>query len=184
MSVAVLVGASLTLLSAAVAVWMAVRALRIVRQVRNARIVTCPETGHPAGVAIDVRHAVVSGLAAHAPDIRLRACSRWSERGRCDEPCVWEAADPGSTARALVERALIGKACVVCGKRFERVAFLDHYAALLQPDRTTIEWPQIPAEHLRESLLRQPPVCWDCHVVETFRRRYPDLVTDRPWNRA
>ena len=48
----------------------------------------------------------------------------------------------------MVERALIGKACVFCGKRLERVAFLDHYVALLQPDRTTVEWPQIPAERL------------------------------------
>jgi hypothetical protein len=135
-------------------------------------------------VAIDVRHAVVSGLAAHAPDVRLRACSRWSERGRCDEACVWEAADPGSTTRAIVEHALIGKSCVFCGKRLERVSFLDHYAALLQSDRTTVEWPQIPAERLRESLIAPQPVCWDCHVAEVFRRKYPELVTDRPWPRA
>jgi hypothetical protein len=163
---------------------MAVRALRIARQMRGARVVSCPETGHLAGVAIDVRHAVASGLIGHAPHVRLCACSRWSERGRCDEPCAWEAADPGSTTRAIVERALTGKACVFCGKRLEGVAFLDHYVALLQPDLTTIEWPQIPAERLRESLINQPPVCWNCHVAETFRRRYPELVTDRPWIRA
>jgi hypothetical protein len=174
----------LALLSAAIAVWTAVRALRIAAQVRGARVVTCPETGRPAGVAIDVRHAVRSGLGAHAPGLRLRACSRWSERGHCDELCVWEAADPGSTTQAIVERALAGKGCVFCGKRLERVAFLDHYAALLQPDRTTIEWPQIPVDRLRESLATQQPVCWDCHVAETFRRRYPELVTDRPWIRA
>ena len=180
----ILVVVALALLSAAVAIWTAVRALRIARQVRNPRVVTCPETGHPASVAIDVRHAVVSGLAAHAPDVRLRACSRWSERGRCDEACVWEAADSGSTTRAIVERALIGKSCVFCGKRLERVSFLDHYAAVLQSDRTTVEWPQIPAERLRESLIAPQPVCWDCHIAEVFRRKYPELVTDRPWPRA
>jgi hypothetical protein len=185
----------LTLLAAVVVIGMAVRALRIVRNVHGARVVTCPETGHPAGVAIDVRHAVTSGFFGGAgraflgwrppaPDIRLRGCSRWSTRGRCDERCVWEAAEAGSTTRAIVERALIGKPCAFCGKRLERVAFLDHYAALLQPDRTTIEWPEIPAEHMRESLMTQPPVCWDCHVAETFRRQYPELVTDRPWRRA
>jgi hypothetical protein len=175
---------SLALLSAAVAIWTAVRALRIARQVRGERVVTCPETGRLAGVAIDVRHAVASGLVEHAPHVRLLACSRWTGRGRCDERCVWEAADPGSTTRAMVERALTGKACVFCGKRIERVAFLDHYAALLQPDLSTIEWREIPAERLRESLTTCQPVCWDCHVTETFRRRFPELVTDRPWIRA
>jgi len=24
--------------------------------------------------------------------------------------------------------------------------------------------------------------CWNCHIAETFRRRFPDLVVDRPWS--
>jgi hypothetical protein len=127
---------------------------------------------------------VVSGLVEHGPQIRLRTCSRWCERGRCAELCIGEAAESESATRAIVERALTGRPCAFCGKPIARVAFLDHYAALLQPDLTTVEWPQVPPEHLRDSLLTQPPVCWDCHVTETFRRRYPDLVTDRPWKRA
>ena len=27
------------------------------------------------------------------------------------------------------------------------------------------------------------PVCWNCHIAESFRREHPDLVTDRD-NRA
>ena len=23
------------------------------------------------------------------------------------------------------------------------------------------------------------PVCWDCHIAESFRREHPELVTDR-----
>ena len=166
------------------AVWDVTRALRISRQLRGARVVACPETGCSAAVTIDVRHAVASGLVEFAPQIRLRTCSRWDERGRCDAPCLQEAADPASTTRAIVERALKGKACAFCGKKIERTAFLDHYAALLQPDLTTIEWPEVPPERLREALIRQRPVCWDCHVAEAFRRQYPELVTDRPGRRA
>lgn len=174
----------LAALACAWAAWDATRTLRIARQLRGARVVTCPETGLPAVVAIDVRHAVASGLGERLPQLRLRACSRWVDRGRCDEPCLCEAAAPASTPRAIAERALTGKACVFCRTPIERVAFLDHYAALRQLDGTTIAWPDVPPERLRQSLITQQPVCWDCHVAETFRRRYPELVTDRPSARA
>jgi hypothetical protein len=58
-------------------------------------------------------------------------------------------------------------------------AFLDHYTALLADDGTTIEWPDVPAERLPAALRTQPPVCWNCHIAETFRRLHPELVTDR-----
>jgi hypothetical protein len=166
------------------AAWEVTRALRTSRQVRGPRVVTCPETGRPASVTLDVRHAVASSLVAHAPQLRLQSCSRWIERGRCDEPCLCEAAAPASSARAIVEREVKGKRCAFCGKRIERVAFLNHHVALLQPDQTTIEWRHVAPERLRDSLVAQLPVCWDCHVAESFRRQYPELVTDRPWPRA
>jgi hypothetical protein len=164
------------------AAWRVSRALRIARQLRGARVVTCQETGRPAVVAIDVRHAIASDPGEQA--MRLRACSRWAERGRCDEPCVCEAAVPASTPRAIVERGLRGKTCVFCRRTIEHVAFLGRYPALLQADGTTTPWPDMPLERLQESLGTQRPVCWDCHIAETFRRRYPELVTDRPWTRA
>jgi hypothetical protein len=64
------------------------------------------------------------------------------------------------------------------------VAFLDHYAAFLQPGGRTIEWPQVPPERLRDTIEACPPVCWNCHIAETFRRMHPELVTDRPWPRG
>ena len=24
------------------------------------------------------------------------------------------------------------------------------------------------------------PVCWNCHIAESFRREHPELVVDRP----
>ena len=171
-------------LACAWAAWEATRALRIARRLGGKRVVTCPETGRPSVVAIDLLHAIRSGHGEPAPPLRLRACSRWTDRGRCDEQCIYEAAAPDSTPRAIAEGALTGKACVFCRKPIERVAFLDHYPALLQSDGTTIAWPEVPLEGLLHRLITQPPVCWDCHVTETFRRRYPELVTDRPWTRA
>lgn len=166
------------------AVWEITRAVRIARHLRGARVVTCPETGRPTAVSIDVRHAMASGIDGQAAGLRLRACSRWAERGRCDELCICEAALSGSTPLAIVERVLRGKACHFCRKPIEHVAFLGHYPALLQADGTTIPWPDLPLERLQESLGTLRPVCWDCHIAETFRRRFPELVTDRPWSRT
>ena len=161
-----------------------VRALRVVRDLRGPRVVTCPETGQSVGVRVDLGHAAATALWQHAPGIRLSACSRWAERGRCEERCVGQAADPTSTPRAIVVHAVSGMLCAFCGRAVEHVAFLDHYAAFLQPDGRTIEWPQVPPAQLRDTIAACPPVCWDCHIAETFRRMHPELVTERPWPRG
>lgn len=165
-------------------VWDTLRAVRVWTRLRGARVVTCPETGRGAGVEIDVAHAVATALVEHAPDVRLRSCTRWPERGRCQEPCIDEARDPGRSAAALVARTLTGKTCACCRQPIENPSYLDHYAALRRPDGTTVQWPDIPADQLPRSLEAGEPVCWNCHVTETFRRMYPELVTDRPWPRA
>jgi hypothetical protein len=161
-----------------------VHALRVIRGLRGPRVVMCPDTGLAVGVRIDLRHAIKTGLRRDAPCVRLSACSRWVERGRCDERCARQAADPASTPRAIVTRGMTGQPCSYCGRRIESVAFLDHYAAFLQPDGSTIEWPHVPPERLPETIAARPPVCWDCHIAETFRRTHPELVTDRPWPRG
>jgi hypothetical protein len=164
--------------------WDTLRAVRVWRRLRGARVVTCPETGCGAGVDIDVAHAIGTALVEHAPHVRLRACTRWPERGRCDEPCINDAADPAHTTRAIAARALAGRACVFCARPIEYASYLDHYAAVRRADGTTIEWRDIPSDRLSGSLRTGDPVCWNCHVTETFRRRFPELVTDRPWPRA
>ena len=177
----------LVLLVAFVGTWVAwdtARAVRIWTRLRGGRVVTCPETGRPAGVQIDVGHAVATGLVEHAPAIRLSSCARWPERGRGQEPCIDEAQDPGRSAAALVSRALTGKPCVYCGQPIANPSFLDHYAALRRKDGTTGEWPDGATAELPAALADGEPVCWNCHVAETFRRTYPELVTDRPWRRA
>ena len=37
-----------------------------------------------------------------------------------------------------------------------------------------------PLEKLQEVLATHWPVCWNCHVAETFRREHPELVAHRP----
>jgi hypothetical protein len=160
-----------------------VRFFRIVRDLRGLRVVTCPETGLAEAVVFDLRHALTTGLCRRTPSIRLRACSRSTDRQRCGERCVAQATDLASTPRAMMVRKVTGQPCAYCGRAIECIAFLDHYAAFLQPDGSTVEWPQVPPARLRDTIAERPPVCWNCHIAESFRRKHPELVTDRSWRR-
>jgi hypothetical protein len=68
---------------------------------------------------------------------------------------------------------------VYCAKQISDEPFVGHHPALLGPDGTTREWVDVEPERLPDALRTERPVCWDCHVIETFRRQYPSLVTDR-----
>jgi hypothetical protein len=50
----------------------------------------------------------------------------------------------------------------------------------MSPDGRTMEWGEVRVEDLPEVLRTHRPVCWNCHVAESFRRQYPDLVIDAP----
>lgn len=158
--------------------WYALRAVMVWRRLRGERIVTCPETGRTAAVRIDMRRAMTT-LADSPSAIRLRSCSRWAERGCCDQICVTEAQRYDSAASRIVYAWAQGKACVYCRKPVVEADSLAHHVALLGADGITHVWVDIPGNRLREDLMEARPVCWDCHVVESFRRDYAALVTDR-----
>lgn len=161
------------------AIWYLTRAGRAWNRFRGERVVTCPETGYPAAVRIDAAHAAMTTRTKAGGEVRLSACSRWETRGRCDEACLAEASDAGSTVSAITSAWYAGKSCVYCGEPVREEPFVDHHAALLGPDGTTREWSDVPADRLPDALSAGWPVCWNCHVAETFRRQYPFLVTDR-----
>ena len=54
---------------------------------RGDRLVTCPETRQPVGVALDLKHVAATGI-GHAPALRLRTCTRWPERQDCGQECL------------------------------------------------------------------------------------------------
>jgi hypothetical protein len=84
-----------------------------------------------------------------------------------------------------------GKACVYCGKAFQQIDSYDHRAvflydqkpALISPEGKLVEWFEVPVETLPQVLTTHQPVCWNCLITESFRRKYPELVLDRPWKR-
>lgn len=147
---------------------------------RGTRLVRCPETRAPAAVDIDVKQAVVSGLLGHE-HLRLRDCSRWPERAGCGEECLAqvERAPEDCRVRTVVAEWYQGRKCVYCAKPFGEIHWHDHRPALRTEHGVTRQWSEVRPEELPGLFATCFPVCWDCHVAESFRRQHPELVVDR-----
>lgn len=164
---------------------LAWRALRVYFRFRGVRLVSCPETAQSAAVEVNAGHAAFIPGLCHL-DLRLKSCSRWPERQGCGQDCLEqiEAAPEDCLVRNILTKSYQGKTCVYCRRPLGKIDWLEHKPALMRPDGITFEWKDILPETISTVLLTYAPVCWSCHIATTFRRRYPYLVTDRPWNQA
>jgi hypothetical protein len=149
---------------------------------RGKRVVTCPETESPAGVEVDAGHAALTAVMGR-PDLRLKECSRWPERGDCGQECLAqiESAPEDCLVRNILIKWYAGKACAICQRELGEINWTERKPALLTPDRRTVEWNEIRAEDLPDTLANHSPICWNCHLIETFRRSHPDLVLEDRW---
>ena len=148
---------------------------------RGKMLLTCPETRKPAAVRIAAIDAARSSLSGH-PEVHLRDCSRWPERKDCGQECLSQlGADPQNClVRTKVADWYRGRSCVYCGKRFGEIEWHDHRPALLSPERKSVQWTEVKAETVPILFQTHLPVCWSCHITETFRREHPERVVDRP----
>ncbi len=151
-------------------------------KLRGKRLVTCPETKQPAAVELDAKQAAREAVFG-TPRLRLSECSRWPERRDCGQVCLRqiESAPEECLVRNIVSKWYAGKTCVYCRKPIDEIDWLDHRPALLDPEGKTVQWDKVPAEKLPEVFSTHGPVCWSCHIAETFRREHPELVVERPW---
>lgn len=165
-------------IAAAIGVLLLVRYIRL----RGVRLITCPETEQPAAVWIRVGRALLTSF-FRRPDFRLKDCSRWPERQDCGQACLSqiEAAPEDCLLRRILARWYSERSCALCGKPLSEADWLLHPPALMRADRVTFEWSELAPEKIPEALRMSLPVCWNCHVTEQFRRRYPDRITERPW---
>jgi len=149
-------------------------------KMRGTRLVTCPENKETAAVEVNAtRAAALSLLGQHA--VRLKDCSRWPEKENCGQECLRqiEAAPEDCLVRTILTLWYSDKSCAVCGRELGQVDWIQRRPALLAPDGTTVDWQHLVPEKIPETLSTHRAVCFDCHVSESFRRKYPDLVIDR-----
>jgi hypothetical protein len=147
------------------------------------RLVTCPETKQAAAVSLDALDAAKESFMGTSR-FQLSNCSRWPERKNCGQECLSqiEKAPESCLVRNIVALWYEGKRCAYCHKPFASVDDIFHHKpALLGPDQKTMEWGEVPPEKLPQAFLTALPVCWSCHMIETFRREHPDMVLDNPW---
>jgi len=169
-------------LAVGLVIFRAIPGFRAYFKFRGERLVTCPETHKAAAVGVGAGEAAL-GAFLKEPTLRLVECSRWPERANCGQECLQQIeVDPEHClVWNLVAQWYEGKNCVFCRKPIGALHHLDHAPALLGPDGQTAEWKQVQPEQLPEIFETHRPVCWSCHVTETFRRLHPELVTDRSY---
>jgi hypothetical protein len=147
---------------------------------RGRMVITCPENLRPAGVSVDAGHAAATGFGGHT-EFRLSDCSRWPEKADCGRECLRQIAE--SPENCLVRNILVrwyeGKSCAWCGRPIGDIHFAERKPALLIPNRTSVEWADIPAEQLQDSLATALPICFSCHTANTMVRTHPELIIDR-----
>src|SRR5438046_1524064 len=154
--------------------------LRTYLKFRGNRLVSCPETHQPAAVRVAAGKAALKATIGNE-QLRLSECSRWPEREACGEECLAQIqeAPKACLVWTIINRWYQGQNCVYCHKPFGEIHWHDHPPALLDSERKTVEWNKVPAEKLQEVLGTHWPVCWSCHMAETFRREHRELVVDR-----
>jgi hypothetical protein len=157
------------------------RALRTYLKFRGKRLVSCPETHRPAAVRVAAGKAAVEATIGNE-QLRLSECSRWPEREACGQECLAQIqeAPKACLVWTIINRWYQGQKCVYCHKPFGEIHWHDHPPALVDYERRTIQWNEIPTEKLQVALGKRWPVCWNCHIAQTFRREHPQLVVDRP----
>ena len=173
---------SLCGLAVGVTIFASARGVRAYFRARGKRLVTCPETQCAAAVELDARTAALTAMRG-ASRFCLQDCSRWPEKQDCAQDCLqqMETLGQGCLVRNIVGQWYHGKTCVYCHKPLDKAEeWTGHTPALLAPDMKTIPWGEVAPEKLPEVFEKFQPVCWSCHVAETFRRVHPELVTDRP----
>ena len=157
------------------------RALRTYLKFRGKLLVSCPETHKPAAVRVAAANAAIQTTFGNA-ELRLSECSRWPERQACGQECLQqiEEAPNACLVRTIINRWYHGQNCAYCHKPFGEIRWHDHPPALVNQECKTVQWNEIPTEKLQEALTTHRPVCWSCHIAETFREEHPELVVDRP----
>src|ERR1700690_941697 len=180
MTVTVIITLAVVALAIGLFVFRAIPGIRAYFDYRGKRLVTCPETHKAEAVDIAVGEAAVGGFLSE-PTLRLVECSRWPERQDCGQDCLQQVEiDPANClVWNIVSKWYEGKSCVFCHRQIAPLHHIDHAPALLGPDHKTVEWKDLRPQQLPEIMQTHRPVCWNCHIAETFRRTHPELVVNR-----
>lgn len=164
------------------AVYFGVRySVRANRKFGGSRVIVCPETGKQAMVELDISRAALTSLVGKT-DIRLQSCWRWPLKEDCGQECLLQLDDVSDDClvHSVLTKWYLGKKCVFCERPFGKIDLIDHEPALFTPEGITVDLADIPMSAVNEVMATYQPVCWNCHIAQTFYHEHPDLVIERP----
>jgi hypothetical protein len=152
-------------------------------RMHGTRLVTCPENKETAAIGIDPHFAA---LTATVSDLQMRIgrCSRWPEKEGCAQACLPEVKEAPDDTRveAVAKSFFVEHTCSYCGRKITDADALGHKAALENAAHELRTWDKVPAQMLPTVFTVETPVCWNCYVIERFRREHPELATPRDFN--
>jgi len=166
----------------AVAVYIGIRYfVRVSRQFGGSRVIVCPETDKQAMVEVDTRRAALTSLVGQT-DIRLESCWRWPLNRDCGQECLLQldVAPENCLVRSVLTKWYRGKQCAFCQRPFGEIDLVDRKPALFTPEGVTVEWAEVPMSSVSHAMATYQPVCWNCHIAQTFYHEHLDLVIERP----
>jgi hypothetical protein len=151
------------------------------RRFGGSRVIICPETQKQAMVEVDTTHAAFTSLIGQT-DLRLASCWRWPMRENCGQECLLQldVAPANCLVRSVLKKWYRGKKCAFCERPFDDIESIDRKPALLNLEGITLEWAELPMDTVTKAMATYLPVCWNCHIAQSFRRQHPDLVVERP----
>jgi hypothetical protein len=166
-----------------VATWLLVSGfIRTWRLYHGVHVITCPENHEAAAVNVAAFDAAKWFAVSGETDLHLRTCSRWPEMAGCDQACLSQI---GTAPRACALHTLVtawyaAKQCHFCARDIGEIVWHERPPAFQLPNGTTREWKDVAPQELPKLFAHAMPVCWACHVVESFRREHPRMVIERP----
>lgn len=160
------------------------RFLRAYLHFSSAGVVICPETGKQAMVEVDARRAALTSIMGQT-DVRLNACWRWPLKQDCGQECLvqFAVAPPECLVGSVLMKWYRDRTCAFCERPFGELELIDHKPALVNRQGTTLEWGAISLPNLLDVMRTHKPVCWNCHIAQTFRREHSDLIVERSYSR-
>ncbi|HUP45836.1 MAG TPA: hypothetical protein VM779_10020 [Thermoanaerobaculia bacterium] len=148
---------------------------------RGTRLITCPDNLQAAAVKVDAVNAAKWMAIAGETDLHLSSCTRWPEMAGCAQECLRqiETSPESCRVKTVVSRWYDGKSCVYCGQPVEKIVWHERPAALRSPRGVSMEWKDVHPEELPNVFATHQPVCWRCHILESFRHEHAALVIER-----
>src|ERR1019366_8111058 len=139
---------------------------------RGRRTVMCPDNHEPVTVEVDSKFAFSTALRGEE-HTRLHSCSRWPEKGDCDQDCLAQVDPTPENLERLLQKWYQGKSCAICEHALTPADWRRSRLALLNEKQKLFELRHMHLDELPSVLDKIRPLRLNCHQGERPRQAAP-----------